>query len=1759
MRIDYKNLFKGLGMSAASALAGGMLPGSAGMGLTLAKSIRFDKQRNDRPQGGGISTQTNANPYAQEWRKNLEEFYLDPQRYKDKINELRALSKEAIKYSLTGGEHQLLTTNVRQQLSRAPDIQAAATIKMLQLLQIHTRYQIGIAKSLGVNTKSLLSTVQEKSSMLGFVKELVESIPGMGLAIGTVKHTMNIMDVLNPLKLSSRVSSVLEGFGNSVQKLLLGKKAFEYIKNPSKVYEDSGLKISDSTKLVNLTKSLTEVNIKQLDVLNDIRNVLRNVSSSMGINTKYSSLDIAADEYNAGLMTNKEANKRRAFREEKLKETYDKAHAGGVAGKLAGIVNPIKVLYSKRKEKDPYAEATNRERMYVANMYKEGLFEENFLGSKAVADEVKRLLGNSNNPDFNKIDSKNIKRLILIANRVAETKQPDDAFVRLQRLADSTATQREVLDRNSNAGKRAGNRFLALTGFRSLSTPELMNQFRGYEESGGNVDLADNRSGIQNLDFWANTSRTNFFAKLKRGLMPGYGGVKELLDVNRMKAEYDSLVYSGSEKENIDNQLVPTFGSNNVGNNLGSGSGQGAALITPNTITNFNSVKFTSLQSQFVYEGTLYALISFFGSNPLSGGSANGQTGQNATTSGQGSNNSSNQSSTSGSTNQGTSSGQSGQGSTLISPKPITSFDNIKFTSSNSQFVYEGSLYALITFYKNRKKYLPDSSEDNSQDTNELMEEIRENNERRRQQQNQQQQLNDQERRILDENPDQRTREERDKEWEFGWLKTFGAAGAVLSLLNGIDIFGLIGDLITGAFNKVKEYITENPVSALEIGQMFGEFALAGAFLKSIPSFGKNILIPLLKNPYTWLVGMAVGSAFKLFSDITDEDADGFDIAGDLISTALFASPVIAKLCKNMPFIKDALSKITFKDIFTKVPRTFGMAGILSSMTFLLGDLANSFDDKGDFSITELFKNLLTSNGNIFGNMAKWSLIGLQFGGLPGMLIGALGGAVIARLYDVYQENEKEQERVLKETSKKAQDFEKENEENGLVTVTSSIEKGGLLGKDKKYTVALTQEEKAEYDAIEDEAKKIEYIKNKVSEQTVTVNGNTLRRNGSTQNVDDEGNVTAIAIEKPIKPNVQNYLDSVSGAFYEDDYKKDLQDYIQKANQYNSTLSSDSPNRIKDEENGIGSGPYEDTNVGMFSVDSNKISKQITDGIVAALNFGTTAADLLNKTLGLGSDNSNYGGESFSNISTTGDLGSVSSYFESSGDSTTVGYDTTGGTSYGRYQLSGIHGSIDEFLNYCKKYGGEKGAEFAKAMEQSVNNSTHKGRFNTGSKTGAPVDVWKKYMSDSELQSLENKFEMDTKYYPIFKKLPAEIQKLVSENRPLQEMLFSTIVQHQNHAVDIFTKAYKPGITPSEFVRNVYAERATRFPSSTPQVQRSVKNRFVREEKVIQAMLDGTFESLRAGKGSLSDTGAGIVATGTYDGYPNISQANIEDWKVDNTLFWPASNPTVVSPMGPRNPKIANASKNHKGVDIRSAAGDPVYSAMDGTVVGTSSNYGAVTVDHGGGWVTRYLHNSAFNVKKGDKVSAGQQIASAGGTGKNGKSDAYAPHVHFEMIKDGLNIDPEVVFYNKSVSSGVRGAYSPGKYADDITSNRRIQAKLNGANADGNKSTSSGSAVGDDMGSMASKLRDINDLKKENANLMVKYAQRAQATAPQQSPVAVPIPTSSEGINMSATGGLSVSSGDKFIDDFIDTNFGAIITICKENIISHTGAVTITA
>lgn len=119
--------------------------------------------------------------------------------------------------------------------------------------------------------------------------------------------------------------------------------------------------------------------------------------------------------------------------------------------------------------------------------------------------------------------------------------------------------------------------------------------------------------------------------------------------------------------------------------------------------------------------------------------------------------------------------------------------------------------------------------------------------------------------------------------------------------------------------------------------------------------------------------------------------------------------------------------------------------------------------------------------------------------------------------------------------------------------------------------------------------------------------------------------------------------------------------------------------------------------------------------------------------------------------------------------------------------------------------------------------------------------------------------------------------------------------------------------------------------------------------------------------------------------------AGVEGWWISSDYGW-------------REHPVYGDDRFHNGVDIAVNDGTNVKCFADGVVdyIGESPIYGLYTqIDHGNGVTSFYAHCSALLVQQGQSVSMGDTIAQSGETG-----NATGPHLHFELKKDGVLLNP---------------------------------------------------------------------------------------------------------------------------------------------------------
>lgn len=153
----------------------------------------------------------------------------------------------------------------------------------------------------------------------------------------------------------------------------------------------------------------------------------------------------------------------------------------------------------------------------------------------------------------------------------------------------------------------------------------------------------------------------------------------------------------------------------------------------------------------------------------------------------------------------------------------------------------------------------------------------------------------------------------------------------------------------------------------------------------------------------------------------------------------------------------------------------------------------------------------------------------------------------------------------------------------------------------------------------------------------------------------------------------------------------------------------------------------------------------------------------------------------------------------------------------------------------------------------------------------------------------------------------------------------------------------------------------------------------------------------------LSVVVAGIVLT-LVIGTPvaNVSAARM---RPAPSFVYPVMAPRVSSGFGTRNHPVTKVIRHHSGIDLAAPAGSLIRSIRGGTVIFADKlgPYGnLIVVDHGDGFVSRYGHCETLKARIGQRVKAGQIIATVGQTGRT-----TGPHLHFEVMLNGKPFDPD--------------------------------------------------------------------------------------------------------------------------------------------------------
>lgn len=119
----------------------------------------------------------------------------------------------------------------------------------------------------------------------------------------------------------------------------------------------------------------------------------------------------------------------------------------------------------------------------------------------------------------------------------------------------------------------------------------------------------------------------------------------------------------------------------------------------------------------------------------------------------------------------------------------------------------------------------------------------------------------------------------------------------------------------------------------------------------------------------------------------------------------------------------------------------------------------------------------------------------------------------------------------------------------------------------------------------------------------------------------------------------------------------------------------------------------------------------------------------------------------------------------------------------------------------------------------------------------------------------------------------------------------------------------------------------------------------------------------------------------------------------------------IASGFGNRMHPFYKTVRHHDGIDFTAPIGTEVYATGNGVIERATHSrrgYGNhIVIDHGYGYQTLYAHLHKFDVREGQEVKRGELIGYVGNSGLS-----VAPHLHYEVIKDGVKINPVNFFHN---------------------------------------------------------------------------------------------------------------------------------------------------
>ena len=231
-----------------------------------------------------------------------------------------------------------------------------------------------------------------------------------------------------------------------------------------------------------------------------------------------------------------------------------------------------------------------------------------------------------------------------------------------------------------------------------------------------------------------------------------------------------------------------------------------------------------------------------------------------------------------------------------------------------------------------------------------------------------------------------------------------------------------------------------------------------------------------------------------------------------------------------------------------------------------------------------------------------------------------------------------------------------------------------------------------------------------------------------------------------------------------------------------------------------------------------------------------------------------------------------------------------------------------------------------------------------------------------------------------------------------RQALLRTVTEHGRDVADQLRAAREDRVQAERVAREASTRAASRRDAVRAELARAADARAA--QRRLRDALDRRIQEFQAEADALGREAADLaaLAAGRSAARASRSGGDATDGRTSGAgLIWPLRGP-VTSEYGPRWGRM------HEGIDISASSGTPIRAAKAGEViyVGQQGGYGNITlVDHGGGLVTAYPHQSRFGTREGAVVAQGEVIGFVGCTGS-----CTGPHLHFETRVNGAAQNP---------------------------------------------------------------------------------------------------------------------------------------------------------